>query len=375
MKFGRTILIVSIIGCVVVLQSWLASQTLGGEPSSSVPAANNPNPAAGGQRLDKLPARGIVKGQTPVQPEPNGPPPKISFEQTINDFGLVAPGSTNTCEFNFKNKGVGILVIKDVSKTCGCTPFTLEKKEYAPGEKGTLKVEYHADRGSGQRNRHLYVFSNDPDNERIELTIKASIAQKVVYEPDKLNYKIKGDDAGVAELTIRSLDEQPFAITKFEATADAVSASFDPNQKAAKLVLKTKIDFQKMGANNNGRIEISVTHPECSSITVPFSVLPRFRVDPPAINLLNAEPGQKIHRELWVLDNYDEDFEIASAASKQDIVKVVEQEKIGNRYKLGIDITPPATKSAARMFMDTLSVTMKDGEKINITCRGFFRRK
>jgi hypothetical protein len=354
MKLGQTILI--IIGCVAVLESW-PSQTLGEQLS------------------DKVPARGTVKGQTPVQPEPNGPAPKIAFDQTVHDFGLVAPGSKQTCEFNFKNKGAGTLKIKDVSKTCGCTVFTLEKKEYAPGEKGTLKVEYHADRGSGQRTRHLYVFSNDPDNERIELTIKASIAQKVTCEPEKLNYKIKGKNAGFAELTIRSLDDKPFSITKFEATSDAVSAKFDPNQKAAKFVLNTKIDFKKMGPSSNGRIEISVTHPECPSITVPFSVLPRFRADPPAINLLNAEPEQIIHREVWVLDNYDEDFEIASAVSKKNIVKVIKQEKIGNRYKLSIDITPPAIHRSERMFMDTLTVTMKDGDRINITCRGFYRRK
>jgi len=50
------------------------------------------------------------------------------FEQPIHDFGMVAPGSVQTCEFNFKNEGIGKLVINDVSKTCGCTVFTLEKK-------------------------------------------------------------------------------------------------------------------------------------------------------------------------------------------------------------------------------------------------------
>ena len=345
MKSGRKILILGIIGCIAFLQGSLAMRAFGEEPDSNTPA------------------------------EPNGPPPKIAFDQTVSDFGLVAPGSVQTCEFNFENKGDGTLLIKDVSKTCGCTVFTLDKKQYAPGEKGTIKVQYHSDRGTGVRTRHLYVFSNDPDNPRIELTIKASIAQKVVYDPDRLEYKLKGDDADVAELTIKSVDEQPFAITKFDATADAVTANFDPDQKAVKFVLQTRLDPQKIGASSNGRIEIGITHPECSSITVPFSVLARFRVDPPAINVLNAEPGQKIRRQLWVLDNYDEDFEITSAASGQDIVKVLDKEKLGNRYKLNLEILPPETSKAARMFTDTLSLTMKDGEKINVTCRGFFRRK
>ena len=352
-------LIISVLCCVSVLQGWLPSQTLGEEPNTTAPAVES---SAQGQ-------------QTPAPPEPNGPPPKITFEQPVHDFGLVAPGSVQNCEFNFKNEGPGKLIISDVSKTCGCTVFTLEKKEYAPGEKGTLKVQFSADKGAGTRTRHLYVFSNDPVNQKVELTIKAAIAQKVIFEPDRLEYKLKGDNAGVAELTIRSLDEQPFAITKFDATAEAVTANFDPARKAAKFVLQTKVDPNKMGASSTGRIEITLTHPECSSITVPFSVLAPFRVDPPAINVLNAEPGEKIQRELWVLNNYDEDFEIVSAVSSQGIVKVVSQEKLGHRYKLNLEITCPEQKGAARMFSDTLTLTMKDGEKINVTCRGFFRRQ
>jgi hypothetical protein len=352
-------LIISVLCCVLVLQGSMAPQAFGAEPNTAAPAVES---SAEGQ-------------QTPALPEPNGPPPKIIFEQPVHDFGLVAPDSTQDCEFNFKNEGVGLLKIKDISKTCGCTVFTLEKKEYAPGEKGTLKVQLHADKGIGARTRHLYVFSNDPVNQKVELTIKASIAQKVVFEPDRLEYKLKGDNAGVAELTIRSLDDQPFAITKFDATAEAVTVNFDPVQKAAKFILQTKIDPNKMGASSNGRVEIALTHPECPSITVPFSVLARFRVDPPAINVLNAEPGEKIQRELWVLDNYDEDFEIASVVSGQNIVKVVGQEKLGHRYKLNIEIMPPESKGAAKMFTDTLSLTTKDGEKINVTCRVFFRRQ
>lgn len=382
MKFGRLTLIISILG-LGFLQGLPASQTLGDEPNTAAPAVE---PLAGGQ-------------QAPALPEPNGPPPKIMFEQPVHDFGLVAPGSVQPCEFNFKNEGPGKLIISDVSKTCGCTVFTLEKKEYAPGEKGTLKVQFSADKGAGTRTRHLYVFSNDPVNQKVELTIKASIAQKVVFEPDRLEYKLKGDKAGQAELTIRSLDGQTFAVTKFEATNDAVTANFEPNQKAepalntggssdnpaaqaadvcqipAQIVLHTKLDPQKMGASSNGRIEIALTHPESPLITVPFSVLARFRLDPPAINILNAQPGEVFQRELWVLNNYDEDFEIVSATSTQNIIKVVSQEKLGHRYKLNLEITSPASKGAARMFTDTLSLTMKDGEKITITCRGFFRRQ
>jgi hypothetical protein len=219
------------------------------------------------------------------------------------------------------------------------------------------------------------VLSNDKDNPRIELTIKASVAQKIVYDPEKLDYTLKGENAGVLELTLHSVDDQNFAITAFNATGNAVSADFDPNRKAAKFVLKTKMDIQKTGTNSSGRIEITTTHPECPTITVPFSVLARFKVDPPAINILNAEINKSVERELWLLNNYNEDFEIASATSKEGVIKVLSQEKIGNRCKFNLAIVPPATQSPARMFTDTLTITTKDGEKVEVACRGFYQRQ
>jgi hypothetical protein len=363
MKVRRLSLITGIISSVLVLQCWFAGQAIGAASPASKPMAE-PNAAV--QQASTQPAAAA---------EPNGPSPKIVFEQTVHDFGPVAPGSLNPCKFKFKNKGAGILKISEVTKTCGCTVFTLEKKEYAPGEEGAIDVGYNADRSSGVRTRHLYVLSNDKDNPRVDLTIKASIAQKIVYNPEKLDYMTRGENPGVLELTLRSVDDQNFAITAFNATGDAVSADFDPNQKAAKFVLKTKMDPQKTGVNSSGRIEITTSHPECPTITVPFSVLARFKVDPPAINILNAEVNKAVERELWLLNNYSEDFEIASATSKEGIIKVLSQEKIGNRCKFGLAITPPPTPNPARMFTDTLTITTKDGEKIEVACRGFYQRQ
>jgi hypothetical protein len=363
MKVRRLSLITGIISSVLVLQCWFAGQAVGAQAPASKPAVG---PSA-------------ASPQVPAQPqaaaEPNGPSPKIVFEQTTHDFGPVAPGSLNPCKFKFKNKGAGILKISEVTKTCGCTVFSLEKREYAPGEEGAIDVGYNTDRISGPKIRHLYVLSNDKDNPRVELTIKASVAQKIVYDPEKLDYTLRGDKAGTLDLTVRSVDDQNFAITAFNATGNAVSADFDPNQKAAKFVLKTKIDLQKTGVNSSGRIEITTSHPECPTITVPFSVLARFKVDPPAINILNAEVNKSVERELWLLNNYSEDFEIASATSKEGVIKVLSQEKIGNRCKFGLAITPPPAPNQTRTFTDTLTITTKDGEKIEVVCRGFYQRQ
>jgi len=309
---------------------------------------------------------------TQTKAEPKGPAPKLVFEETTHDFGAVAPGSFNPCKFKFANKGQGVLKITEVTKTCGCTVFTLDKKEYAPGEQGTIEVGYNADKGTGVRTRHLYVISNDPINERIELTIKATIAQKIVSEPEKLEYMLKD---GNKELVLRSVDDQNFAITSFGSSGNAITATFDPNKIATRFVLETKGDPNKLAITGNGLVEIKTTHPEASTVSIPFTVLTKFKTDPPAINILNAEAGKGIERELWLLNNYDEQFEVASVTSKENSIKVIKQEKVGNRYKLTLSVTPPATEPSNKMFTDILTITTKDGEKVEVTCRGFYQRK
>ena len=365
MNFRRLFSVGSIICCLLVLQGWFAGQTLGSE-----------TPVAGGQQTPVQPAAQQSPAQPSAQAEPNQGVPVLLFEQTTYDFGSVAPGSMNNCEFKFQNKGTGLLKIGDISKTCGCTVFTLEKKDYAPGELGTLKVQYHADNSTGQRMRSLFVTSNDPNKPRTELIIAANIAQRVVFQPERLEYKLSGDKPDVAELTLRSVDDKPFAITKIISSADAVTADFDPNKQEMKIVLQTRIDPQKINAVkiNAGRIDISITRTESPLISVPFTILPRFKVDPPAINVLDAIAKQPVQRELWLLNNYGDDFDVNSITSKDGFIKLLGKEKLGNRYKFTVEITPPEASGSARIFTDTLTIDTKDGEKINVACRGFYKR-
>ncbi len=84
-----------------------------------------------------------------MMPRTERPVPRITFEKVIYDFGEIGPETNSLCEFKFTNTGNGILKITEVEKTCGCTPFTLAKKEYAPGESGVLKVEYQSNQKPG----------------------------------------------------------------------------------------------------------------------------------------------------------------------------------------------------------------------------------
>ena len=96
--------------------------------------------------------------------------PKITFDKTVCDLGEVGQSTKNTCEFKFTNIGQGLLKIGNIKRTCGCTVFNLDKKEYASGEAGVIKVSYIA--GRSTTHDPLGIMPNARQPNRFKLKTK-----------------------------------------------------------------------------------------------------------------------------------------------------------------------------------------------------------
>ena len=320
--------------------------------------------------------------QKPQSPQPAAPKPavnepagKIRFAKTVHDFGAVSPGSRNSCGFTFTNVGEGVLKIGKIKSTCGCTVPDLKKKQYAPGESGTVKVTYRVSSRAGPSSKLLYVPSNDKTMPKVTLTVKAKIEPKVEFEPKRLSLSIKEENAGCPDITIKSIDGKEFAIARFKSTGDAITIDYDPTVRATEFVLKPKVDTEKIKSGFKGHLEINLTHPGLKKAIILFDALAEFQVKPGSINVLKAEPNKAVQREIWILNNYNDDFEIESVTSRKGIAKVLSKEKIKGRYKLMVEITPPEAENKSKMVTDVISINIKDKEKVDIACRVFYAIK
>ncbi len=301
--------------------------------------------------------------------------PKIEFEKVTHNFGDVGPGTQHVCEFRFTNTGDGVLRIGEVTKVCGCTPFSLDKTEYAPGESGTLRVGYYADLQYGNTKKQLFVLSNDRRNPRIVLNIDARIMTKVNFEPRALRLSLKHQNAGCPHVTLTSLDNQPFSIRSFKSTANFITANYNPSVKATSFVLQPKVDMDKLEQTLNGRIEIELTHPECKIVSIGVHALPRFKVSPRPIVVREVQENNVITRKVRVQNNYKDDFELESVYSTKGTVKVLSSQKLNDGYELELNITPPAQKGRTSHFTDTVVLKMKGGGSLEIPCNGFYPRQ
>jgi hypothetical protein len=292
--------------------------------------------------------------------------PKIAFEKTEYDFGEVSTRKKYTGQFTFTNTGGEPLKITEVKKCCGVVAeLADEKTEYMPGETGVLNVTYTSGSVAGTLKRQLHVVSNDAANPDTTLTIQAKVAPKIACTPQRLEIPVRGENAGCPPITIRSLDGKAFSIRAFRSPNGALTAEFDPNVKATEFVLHPEFHPDKMRGIPVGLVNIELTHPDTDRITISYQPIPDFRITPRTLMVLNAQSQKPVIRNIDIRSNYNEDFEIESVTSKNDSLKVLNEEKTDNGYRLEIEAVPPAP-GEKQIYNDTLYVKLRDGKTLEV---------
>jgi hypothetical protein len=339
-----------------------------------------------------VPVKPSQPAQPPVAPQPATPtnptnptlpavPPKpadtggrIKVDNSVVDIGVMGPNKSVTSQFKFTNTGSGKLIISSVQTTCSCTVAELARLEYGPGEVGVVPVTYRSSAYGGPVEKHLYILSNDPTNPRAEISLKGSVELAVAANPAKLQLALNKDNGGAVPITIKSKDGKPFKIQAVNCSRNVVSAEFDAGAEKPEHTLQPKVDLKALRENGTGSIEIRITHPDCDSIAVTYEALAVYDISRPRIVLQNVEPGQTITRDVFVKNNYNEDFSIQSVVCQNNTMKIASQTKEGSSIKLIIEIAiPPQTNNVRRYITDKLDLKMSDGEVLTINCSGWYK--
>lgn len=313
---------------------------------------------------------GCQKWTTTPQSLATRPGPRITFEKVVHDFGEVAPQTRKSCEFKFSNTGDSPLRISEVEVCCG-VKAEADKSDYAAGESGAVKVEYRVSSQLGSEVKRFYVHCNDWGNRKVTLTLQANVVRRVEWEPTSLKLALNKPNAGCPQITVKGLDGKPFAITAFKSTGDCIIADINPSLQATQFVLEPKVDLEKLQKNLSGRIDITGNHPEWGEVTITFDVLPRFTINPSMIIVFNAKAREPTVRDILILNNYGEDFEVVSTSSENNFIKVLNQKKVDNGYQFEVEIIPPDTEGKTN-FTDKFLVNIKGREQLAISCRGFY---
>jgi len=86
--------------------------------------------------------------------------PVISFEEDFHDFGKIKSGEKITYAFKFKNTGKSLLIISNVSTSCGCTVSAYPKQPIKPGEESSVDVSFDSSGRHGLQTKSITVYTN-----------------------------------------------------------------------------------------------------------------------------------------------------------------------------------------------------------------------
>lgn len=102
--------------------------------------------------------------------------PSIQFEKKLYDFGQInEDDKTASYVFTFDNTGDAPLIIQKALASCGCTTPEYPLEPISPGATGYIKVTYNTVGRPNAFQKTITVYSNDPVNPTVVLTIKGDV--------------------------------------------------------------------------------------------------------------------------------------------------------------------------------------------------------
>jgi len=152
----KNIIIFFLVGVIIILGGVLVFSNIQNKPSDTT--QNNP---------------------TSITQNNSGPQPRILVSEEEWDFGKVTQGEKPTHIFIVKNGGEGDLIIDSLKGSCPCIEASISTNLIKPGESAELKVSYDTTDYVGKDEKHLHIYSNDPQvpDKYIGLYVETEVLQ------------------------------------------------------------------------------------------------------------------------------------------------------------------------------------------------------
>src|SRR5215469_10003835 len=150
-------------------------------------------------------------GMNPLIPggdsAPPGQAPKAVVAKPLFDFGSALEGMMVSHTFTIKNTGQGYLDIRGVKTSCGCTTGQPSKMHVAPGDTTDIAVAFDTHFQKGHQVRAITVYTNDPDNPQVAMTMQGIVKKQVEAVPGEVSFgDVKRGAEETRELVVNDLN-------------------------------------------------------------------------------------------------------------------------------------------------------------------------
>lgn len=113
---------------------------------------------------------------------------QLKWEKPWQDFHRSPADEKLETTFAFQNAGQTTITIKSIKTSCGCTTARLEKKIYAPGERGELTAKFVFGDRKGLHRKLITVKTDDGQQQ--ELNFVVNIHEALTVTPALVFWKV-----------------------------------------------------------------------------------------------------------------------------------------------------------------------------------------
>lgn len=282
-----------------------------------------------------------------AQTESTASGPKAVIEEPIFDAGKVAKGEDVVHDFVIRNEGDAPLNITDVRPACGCTVAQYDKVVPAGGT-GKVHAVVNTTTFDGGISKGITVLTDDPQNPRLILTVKALVQPMIYVRPGYARFiQPQLSDPGVVEELVFAEDFPDLEIVEAKSpfpylTVDYRKATEEEKQKEVpgnQWVVTLTLDYGKapVGALAD-YVHLVSNHPIQKDVPIPVSgfVRPMVVVTPDEADLGSVNLSDGPAKATMVLKSYAaEDLKVSVAESTVPGVEVsVEEVQPGREFEI-----------------------------------------
>jgi Protein of unknown function (DUF1573) len=295
------------------------------------------------------PAPGQAPASTPVAA------PQVIAVEPIWDAGAVARGAKVSHEFVLKNQGVEMLRVREVRPSCGCTVASYDAS-IAPGAEGKVRVEVDTTGFSGAIAKEVTVFTSDPANAAIQLTMRALVQAPLDAQPGYFRFlHTQGAPAETATQVVWSADHPDLEVRSVESPLPSLTVSFRPAKeeerhpqgRGKQWVVTATLASEPPSGPLSGDVTIETNHPRQRTLAVPIAgyVRPVLMVTPPTADF-GTFPGGESRRASVLITNYGTaPLELLTVDSDlRGLSARIEEREKGKRYDIALTLAAGVVK-------------------------------
>ena len=133
---------------------------------------------------------------------------QLVFEKTEADSKASLSDKEVVARFPFRNAGNYTVHIRDIATSCGCTTAVLEKRIYAPNEKGEITATFEIGDRMGLQDKTILIETDDPKTPTFALDMRIAIPDLLELRPALLYWR-HGEAPAPKTVNVKVLNDLP----------------------------------------------------------------------------------------------------------------------------------------------------------------------